>query len=305
MMFPGARQHFFSGLRPLASDLCFPEVVLPSFAKINLTLDVGALRPDGYHEISSVLQTISLADTLSLTGIPAGITVSCNTPGVPDGQDNLAYRALAEIAHHLPGGISVEIEKRIPQGAGLGGGSSNAAAALKGADQLYAMGLSEDELMAAAAVAGSDVPFFILGGTVLAAGRGERVRRVPPLPDFWVVLVKPPFEVSTGKIYGLYQMKKTEPRTPRLLHALEKGDREGVISALSNDLEAVTTGLYQEIASIKQRLLQLGALGAMMAGSGPTVFGLFNEKEDAQQAAGKLQEEDAQLDLFICKTVSA
>ena len=175
------------------------EVVLPSFAKINLTLDVGGLRSDGYHEITSVLQTISLADTLSLTRISAGIVVSCSASGVPDGQDNLAYRSLAEISHRLPGGICVEIEKRIPQGAGLGGGSSNAAAALKGADLLYAIGLAEDELLSAAAVVGSDVPFFILGGTVLARGRGEKVTSVSSLPVLWVVLVKPPFEVSTGR----------------------------------------------------------------------------------------------------------
>lgn len=281
------------------------EVVLPSFAKINLTLDVGGLRSDGYHEITSVLQTISLADTLSLTRISAGIVVSCSASGVPDGQDNLAYRSLAEISHRLPGGICVEIEKRIPQGAGLGGGSSNAAAALKGADLLYAIGLAEDELLSAAAVVGSDVPFFILGGTVLARGRGEKVTSVSSLPVLWVVLVKPPFEVSTGEIYGLYQVKKAEPRTPSLLDCLEKGDREGILRALGNDLEAVTASLYPEISSIKQRLLQLGALGAMMAGSGPTVFGLFNNKEDALQAAGKLREDDAQLDVFTCKTVSA
>lgn len=281
------------------------EVVLPSFAKINLTLDVGGLRPDGYHEITSVLQTISLADTLSLTRLPVGIAVSCSAPGVPNGQENLAYRALAVISHRLPGGIRVEIKKRIPQGAGMGGGSSNAAAAIKGADILYAVGLTEDEVLDAAAVVGSDVPFFILGGTVLAAGRGERVTPVRPLPVFWVVLVKPPFEVSTGKIYGLYKEKKAEPRTDRLLYALEKGDREGILGALGNDLEGVTTSLYPEISSIKERLLQLGALGAMMAGSGPTVFGLFNSKGEALQVAGKLREEGAGLDVFVCKTIPA
>lgn len=281
------------------------EVVFPSFAKINLTLDVGGLRPDGYHQITSVLQTVSLADTLSFTRIPVGIAVSCSAAGVPGGQENLAYRALAMISHRLPGGVRVEIEKRIPQAAGLGGGSSNAATALKGADTLYTVGMEEEEMLAAAAMVGSDVPFFILGGTVLATGRGERVTRVSPLPGFWVVLVKPPFEVSTGKIYRLYMEKKEEPRTPRLLHCLEKGDRKGITDALGNDLESVTIKLYPEIASIKERLFQLGALGAMMAGSGPTVFGLFSSKDDALQAAEKLRDGDAGLIVVVCRTISA
>lgn len=279
--------------------------MLFSFAKINLTLDVGALRPDGYHEIRSVLQTVSLADTLRLARLPAGIAVSCSASGVPDGRDNLAYRALAEISHRLPGGVGVKIEKRIPPCAGLGGGSSNAAAALKGVALLYGAGLTEDDLLAAAAVVGSDVPFFILGGAVLATGRGERVRRIPPLPVFWVVLVKPPFEVSTGKIYGLYRSEEEKRRTSSLLRALGKREKDGILSALGNDLEAVTTGLHPEIASIKQCLLELGALGAMMAGSGPAVFGLFDSKEDALRVAAKMREKDRNLDVFVCRTVSA
>lgn len=266
-----------------------------------MTLDVGALRPDGYHEINSVMQTISLVDTLCFTKLPGGIAVSCSTPDVPDGPDNLAYRALSAISDSLPAGISVNIEKRIPHAAGLGGGSSNAAAALRGADTLYQIGLTEDEMLAAGAVVGSDVPFFILGGTALAVGRGERVNPLPQLPVFWVVLVKPSFEVSTAKIYGLYKKKDVEPHTPWLVQALKAGDREGVISALGNDLEDITIGLYPEIAAIKQHFLRLGALGAMMAGSGPTVFGLFNSKEEALGAAGKMRGGD----VYVCRTVLA
>jgi 4-diphosphocytidyl-2-C-methyl-D-erythritol kinase len=277
------------------------EVLLPSFAKINLTLDVGALRPDGYHEINSVLQTISLADTLSFTKLSGGITVSCSDSGVPDGRDNLAYQALSVISDSLPAGISVKIEKRVPYAAGLGGGSSNAATALKGADKLYQIGLTEDEMLAAGAVVGSDVPFFVLGGTALAVGRGERVKPLPQLPVFWLVLVKPSFEVSTAKIYGLYKGKDGEPRTPGLVHALIEKDREGVIRSLGNDLEDGTIGLYPEIGAIKQHLLRLGALGAMMAGSGPTVFGLFNSKEEALRAAGKMRGGE----VYVCRTVSA
>ncbi|HBG23308.1 MAG TPA: 4-(cytidine 5'-diphospho)-2-C-methyl-D-erythritol kinase [Peptococcaceae bacterium] len=275
--------------------------MLSSFAKINLTLDVGALRPDGYHEINSVMQTVSLADTLCFTKLAEGIGVSCSTPGVPSGRDNLAYRALSVISDRLPAGICTNIEKKIPHAAGLGGGSSNAAAALKGADTLYRIGLHEDEMLAAAAEVGSDVPFFILGGTALAAGRGERVSSLPPMPVFWVVLVKPAYEVSTAKIYSLYKEKDVELHTPRFVQALQQGDREGMIKAMGNDLEEFTIGLYPEIASIKQQFLRLGAARAMMAGSGPTVFGLFESKEKALEAAGNMQGGD----IYVCRTVPA
>lgn len=277
------------------------KVSLNSFAKINLTLDVGALRPDGYHEINSVMQTVSLVDTLSFTELAGGITVSCSAPGVPDGQGNLAYKALSVISDRLPGGICIDIEKRIPDAAGLGGGSSNAAAALKGANTLYQIDLAEDEILAAAAKVGSDVPFFVLGGTALATGRGERVSSLPSLPVFWVVLVKPRFDVSTAKIYSLYKEKDVEFHTPGFVQALQEGHREGMLRAMGNDLEEVTIGLYPELASIKERFLKWGALKAMMAGSGPTVFGLFESKEKALEVAGKMRGGD----IYVCRTVPA
>ncbi len=198
----------------------------------------------------------------------------------------------------------MEIDKRIPPAAGLGGGSSNAAAAIKGADSLYHLGLTEDEMLAAAAEVGSDVPFFILGGTALAKGRGERVKRLSPLPVFWVVLAKPPFSVSTGEIYRLYEGKKAQACTERFLYALQREDIKGMISAMGNDLEPVTIGLYPQIASVKERLLQLGAQAAVMAGSGPTVFGLFGSREQAMQAAAAVREKNEDLHLFVCRTIA-
>lgn len=279
------------------------EIILTSYAKINLTLDVGGLRPDGYHKIASVMQTITLADTLWFARIPSGIEVISNNSEVPSGSANLAYRALEVIAHRLPGGVRVLIDKRIPWGAGLGGGSSNAAAALKGADLLYNCGMKEEELLAAAAEVGSDVPFFIKGGTALAEGRGEKLTPLPQLPFFWVVLVKPPFSVSTAKVYSLYQSKGGEPHTPGLIEALQKGEHHKVPALLGNDLEGVTVRLHPEIADIKQQLLLLGAAAALMSGSGPTVFGLFHDQGTARQAAEKLREK-GDWEVFVCRTCS-
>ncbi|HAF17641.1 MAG: 4-(cytidine 5'-diphospho)-2-C-methyl-D-erythritol kinase [Thermacetogeniaceae bacterium] len=280
------------------------EISLSAYAKINLTLDVGGLRPDGYHEIASVMQTITLADTLWFARIPSGIEVISDNPGVPSGCANLAYRALEVIAHQLPGGVRVLIEKRIPWGAGLGGGSSNAAAALRGADLLYNCGIKEDDLLAAAAEVGSDVPFFIKGGTALAEGRGERLTKLPQLPVFWVVLVRPLYTISTAKVYSLYQSKGREPQTPGLIEALQKGEYHKIPGLLGNDLEEVTVSLHPEIGDIKQQLFLLGAAAALMSGSGPTVFGLFHDQGTARQAAERIREKGGP-DVFVCRTCSA
>jgi 4-diphosphocytidyl-2-C-methyl-D-erythritol kinase len=280
------------------------ELGLQSHAKINLTLDVGGLRPDGYHEIASVMQTITLADTLWFARIPSGIEVLCSDPDIPDGPDNLAYRAMEVIAHHLSGGVRVEIEKSIPWGAGLGGGSSNAAAALKGADLLYGCGLSEGDLVAAAAKVGSDVPFFIKGGTVLAQGRGEKLTQLPQFPVFWVVLIKPPFAVSTAEIYRYYKDQGREQRSLELIKVLKTGEKHKIPGLLGNDLERVTVSLHPEIAELKQQLLELGADAALMAGSGPTVSGLFQEQRTARQAAERMKG-DGGLDVFVCRTCPA
>ncbi|MGB9791476.1 MAG: 4-(cytidine 5'-diphospho)-2-C-methyl-D-erythritol kinase [Thermacetogeniaceae bacterium] len=278
------------------------ELRLRAFAKVNLTLDVGGLRPDGYHEIHSVMQTISLADELLFFRTEGGIAVECDSPEVPAGEGNLAWRALSLLADRLPGGVRLEIRKRIPVAAGLGGGSSDAAAALKGANALYALGLAEQELLSLAAAVGSDVPFFILGGTVEARGRGEVVRRLPPLPSLWLVLAKPGCGVSTREVYSAYRPGFGENRTPLLLAALERGDEEGVLAALGNDLERVTARLCPAVGMLKERLVELGALKAVMTGSGPAVYGVFPGEREARLAAERLRSDCPAV--FVCKTVS-
>lgn len=275
---------------------------LPAFAKINLTLDVGRLRPDGYHEILSVMQTVSLADDLFFFRTERGIAVECDSLEVPAGSGNLANRALELLADRLTGGIRLEIKKRIPVAAGLGGGSSDAAAALRGADMLFGLGLTEQELLTCAAEVGSDVPFFILGGTVEARGRGEIVRRLPPLPTLWLVLAKPDFGLSTAEVYAGYRPSGREPRTPLLVAALERGDRDGVLDALGNDLERVTAAICPEVGMLKARLEELGALRALMTGSGPAVYGIFAGEREARLAARELSR--GNVAVFVCRTVS-
>ncbi len=275
---------------------------LPAFAKINLTLDVGSRRPDGYHEICSVMQTVSLADSLAFTRLEAGIAVVCPAPGVPEGSGNLAYRALELLLPRLPGGVRLEIEKKIPVAAGLGGGSSDAASALKGVNLLYRLGLREEELILYAARLGSDVPFFVLGGTVLARGRGEVVTRLPPFPSCWLVLVKPGCQVSTREVYARFRPERRDPRTPRFLAALSRGDRAGMLAALGNDLEEVTAAQHPEVESRRARLEELGAERALMTGSGPTVFGIFPGEKEARFAARQLAGGGDWV--FVCRTVN-
>lgn len=277
---------------------------LHAYAKINLTLDVGGLRPDGYHEISSVMQTVGLADTLTCTATPGGITVVCAPSGfAPDGSSNLAYQALQSLADRMPGGVDLRITKRIPVAAGLGGGSSDAATALKAANALYGLKLTEVELVSLAARLGSDVAFFIRGGTAMAQGRGEVVTVLPTgcllgAPQ-WLVLAKPAFPVSTAEIYARYQPQQTRTWTTRFLAAVARGDRPGMLAYMGNDLEPVTTAVYPQVSALKARLEQLGAERALMSGSGPTVFGVFPGEGEARDAARELEGSEEQV--FVCR----
>ena len=284
-----------------------PGLELQAYAKVNLTLDVGRLRPDGYHEINSVMQTISLADTLFLTTAPGGITVRCTPPwAAPDGRSNLAYQAMESLADRLNGGVDLQISKRIPTAAGLGGGSSDAAAALKAANAFFDLKLTEVDLVSLAARLGSDVAFFVRGGTALAQGRGEVVTVLPtgcPLgAQLWLVLVKPEFQVSTAEIYANFRPGDSRPWTTRFLAAVYRNDRDGMLAHMGNDLEPVTAASYPQVSVLIRRLEQLGALRALMSGSGPTVFGVFPGEEEARVAACQLDGGEEQV--FVCSTIN-
>lgn len=270
------------------------KLVLQARAKINLTLDVLGKRPDGYHQVEMVMQTISLADTITLEKTTGDILISCSHPEVPVNVENLAYRAamLLKQVESYNGGVKIHIDKQIPVAAGLAGGSSNAAAVLVGLNQLWDLGLSREHLMHIGGTLGSDVPFCVLGGTALAKGRGEEITPLKAVPELTLVLVKPPFGVSTASVYGNFRQKKVtnRPDTHAMLRAIEAGDSAAIIRLGANVLESVTLELHPQVAEIKNRLSQAGAQGVVMSGSGPTVFGFVEDENQGREVAGKLAE---------------
>jgi len=257
-------------------------------AKINLCLHVLGKRPDDYHELAMLMQRVSLYDRLviSLEDRP-GVRVRCDGLDLAPGEENIASRAarrMLELAD-LEGGATIELDKQIPVAAGLGGGSSDAAAVLMGLNDLLGAKLTRRQLMAEGARLGADVPFFIFGDTAWATGVGDRLEKVPDLPPLWYVLVNPGVAVSTAWVYR--NLGLTSPgegaRLPRF-----SVTPEGLAGLLHNDLEKVTASRFPVIGEIKRHLLDLGASGALMSGSGPTVFGVFGREEEARKAAGAL-----------------
>ena len=258
-------------------------------AKINLTLDILGLRDDGYHEIATVMQSLALADTLTLTRREEGITLTVDLPGLEADERNLAHRAAALVMKEcgVRGGVHIDIAKRIPVAAGLAGGSADAAATLRGMNELYGLGRSDAELCALGAQIGSDIPFSLMGGTIFATGRGEIMRRLTDFPEMPVVLAKPPFAVSTPWAYRSYDANPPEehPDNAAFLDAIAAGDTAACIRLAGNVLEPVTEAAHPVIGDYRARMYACGALCAMMSGSGPTVFGLFADVQTARAAA--------------------
>jgi 4-diphosphocytidyl-2-C-methyl-D-erythritol kinase len=262
---------------------------LDSPAKINLRLEILRKREDGYHEIRTIIQKISLHDTLYFSLRPErGIRIITNDPSLPTGRKNLIYQAVRALLERSDyrGGVEVLIEKRIPLGAGLGGGSSNAAAALNALNQLLRLKMNQKELMEEGVKIGADVPFFLFKGAAIGTGIGERLRKIT-LPTFWYLLINPNYEVSTRWAYQNSILTKTEYHIN--LHKLFRS-KNGIARLLRNDLERVIALKYPEIDLMKELLLSAGAAGALMTGSGPTVFGLFPDEKKALKAYKKLKD---------------
>lgn len=263
-------------------------------AKINLTLDVLHKRPDGYHEVEMVMQTVDLSDHLTFTEMEhEEIELSCSVPYIPLDERNLVYQAarLVKREFGIDKGIRIHIEKRIPVAAGLAGGSSDAAATLRGLNQVWKLGQSLDQLAELGARIGSDVPFCMYGGTAIARGRGERIERLPQVSPTWVVLVKPPLAVSTAEVYGRLQADRIEhhPDTQGMVEALQTGDIREICAKLGNVLETVTFDMHPEVHRLKNQLIKFGAQGALMSGSGPTVFALVEREEKARRIYNALR----------------
>ena len=275
-------------------------------AKLNLTLDILRRREDGYHDLQMVMQSIALCDDLSITPAGGEGSMSTNLSYLPTDGRNLAQLAAAAFrdATGLGGGVDIAIEKNIPVCAGMGGGSSDAAAVLRAMNELTGAGLSTAELAKIGEAVGSDVPYCVMGGTALAEGRGEILTPLPALPHCWVAVCKPSFPVSTPQLFGRVDVRKIvrRPDTAGVIAALEGGDLIGVARRLYNVFEDVLEPRrHGEIESIKAAMVDCGALGASMSGSGPTVFGLFEDKHGAEEACGRLSELYKQV--FLSETV--
>ena len=275
-----------------------------AYAKLNLSLDILRRREDGFHDLQMVMVSIDLTDTLTLT--PGEGSMSTNLSFLPADGSNLAQKAAAAFRSATGQGevLDIHIDKHIPVCAGMAGGSSDAAAVLRAMNEMYHTNLSPLALADIGATVGSDVPYCVVGGTALVEGRGERVTPISPLPPCYIVVCKPPFPISTPQLFGRVNVKKItrRPDNRGMVAALERGDLRGVAQRLYNVFEDVLEPRHrQTVDEIKATLIEYGALGAVMSGSGPTVFGLYEDKPQAQNAADALRKQYK--DVFVCQPV--
>jgi 4-diphosphocytidyl-2-C-methyl-D-erythritol kinase len=262
-------------------------------AKINLFLRILERREDGYHNIETVLHSISLSDTLILTEAGSGISLTCDDPCVPLDDTNTAFKAARRIMKGTGRGLDIRIKKRIPIGAGLGGGSADAAGVLVGANELYRLGYSLSALKGFGTEVGADVPFMVQGGCAVGLDRGDRLERLRPLPALPLVLIVPSFSVSSGWAYRSYKMVLTRDkgRLTMIASALAGGDFASLCTLLENDFERLVFEKHPSVRGIKENLIGRGADGALMTGSGPVVFGVFSEAGDAEACIGRFHNE--------------
>ncbi len=269
------------------------RIDIRAYAKINLTLDVVGKRADGYHLVQMIMQQIDLYDEISLSLQDEGILLKCDSAYIPENSQNLAWRAAAlmQETFGIKQGVAITIRKQIPVAAGLAGGSTDAAAVINGYAHLCGITLTLEDKMALGVRLGADIPFCIMGGAALAEGIGEKLTPIGGLKDTWLVVCKPNFGVSTREVYSELKWDAIEnhPRTQDMLRALEGGNFYTVCPLLANVLEPVTTRRYPEVKALKDKMTQYGADGALMSGSGPTVFGVFKSAERARNAAANLK----------------
>ena len=276
-----------------------------AFAKINLGLDVVRRLPNGYHEVRMIMQTVGICDVLTFRKAESGIQLIVDKEELPSDQNNLIYKA-AKLLMDTAGisdtkGVCITLEKHIPIAAGMAGGSTDAAAALLGINELYEIGYDVDKLKELGVKIGADVPYCIQGGTALAEGIGEVLSELPTPPACHLVIAKPDINVSTKFVYENLRANELEshPDIDGMIEGLEKGDLKAITDRLANVLETVTVPAYPIIDEIKQSMLDAGAEGALMSGSGPTVFGIFTELEKAKQAAKRIKDAELAKQVFV------
>ena len=277
---------------------------LRALAKINLGLDVLRRREDGYHELRMIMQTINMYDQLDIEiSKTPGIKITTNLPFIPVNENNLVYKAakLLMDEFQVEQGITVDLQKFIPVAAGMAGGSSDAAAAMIGVNRLFGLGLSVKELMERGVKIGADVPYCLLRGTALAEGIGDKLRALPPCPDCYVLIGMPAISVSTKFVYENLHANELEyhPEIDKMLEAIQWHNLNKIADCMGNVLETVTIPHYPVIQEIKDHMKEHGALNAMMSGSGPTVFGLFDDKATAENACEALRESRLARTVFL------
>ena len=274
-----------------------------AFAKINLGLDVVRRLPNGYHEVRMIMQTVRICDVLTFRKAASGIQLVVDNEELPTDGNNLICKAaklLLDTAG-IDGGVSITLEKHIPIAAGMAGGSTDAAAALLGINELYEIGYDVDKLKELGVKIGADVPYCIQGGTALAEGIGEVLSALPTPPACHLVIAKPDINVSTKFVYENLRANELEshPDIDGMIEGLETGDLKAITDRLANVLETVTIPAYPIIDEIKQTMLDGGAEGALMSGSGPTVFGIFTELDKAKQAAKRIEHAELAKQIFV------
>ena len=282
------------------------ELKLKARAKINLGLDVVRKREDGYHEVRMIMQMINLYDKITLRKkTEPGITVTANLSYLPVNEDNLVYRAakLLMDEFQVDGGLEIELQKYIPVAAGMAGGSTDAAAVMVGVNRIFQLGLNKKQLMERGVKIGADVPFCIMRGTALAEGIGEELTPLPAMPHCSLVIAKPKIHVSTKFVYGNLKVRElTEhPDIDGQVQALRENDLEQLVARMGNVLETVTIPAYPVIDEIKHTMMKYGAMGAMMSGSGPTVFGIFEKEDKAQEVCRLLKKEKASKQVYLVR----
>lgn len=286
------------------------EIKLKAYGKINLGLDVLRKRPDGYHDLEMIMQTVGVYDDIVIKKIQEEnkIIVETDAMVLPNDEGNLAYRAakLLMDEFEIKQGLSIYIKKRIPIAGGMAGGSADCAAVLNGVNTLLELGLNEEQLKERGVTLGADVPYCVMGGTAIARGIGEKLTRLPSPPQCHVVIAKPGISVSTAYVYGRIKAEQIEkrPDTQSIIHAIKNKDLEMLASKIYNVMEEVTVEENPVITEIENVLKDGGALNAIMSGSGPTVFALFDNEEKAKTAVEALKEAKLTEQLYLTEFVN-
>lgn len=282
------------------------QIRLKAYGKVNLGLDVIRKRADGYHEVRMIMQTVKLFDRLYLKKTKERkIDLTTNLSYVPSNEQNLVYKAIALLQQEfdLQEGVKVELEKHIPVAAGMAGGSTDCAAALYGMNRLFSLGLTTKQLMEYGVKLGADVPYCIMRGTALSEGIGEVLTRLSPMPNCYFLIAKPSISVSTKFVYENLKLQELmeHPDIDGMIEALDQGNLKGITDRMSNVLETVTIPNYPIIDKIKKEMIKLGAMNALMSGSGPTVFGIFDNLSQAKAALFAMRKTKLAKQVFLAE----